>query len=210
MEPGVECVADVAALRREIAALKMQRAEDARAAEQRTAEEQRRRADDARAVELRAGEEQRRRADDARRVEQQRRVYYWYFNKISFEVCRNAASLVDSAIISGALPALCASTHLRAHRHHLSPAVNPGNDGGRAADRSFPLLFVNSKNLSSTTAHTVWAPGSSGPVAHSPSRKAPVVFPGAALHGCKRPPKIFLGASPPDSKRSATVRVMVK
>ena len=66
----------------------------------------------------------------------------------------NAASLVDSGMIFGALPALYASSHLNMHKHHLSPATNPGNDGKLGVIKSFPLLLVNCKNLSSTIAQT--------------------------------------------------------
>jgi hypothetical protein len=66
----------------------------------------------------------------------------------------NAASLVDSGIIFGALPSLYASNHLNIHKHHLSPETKPGNDGKCGVIKSFPLLLVNCKNLSSTIAHT--------------------------------------------------------
>jgi hypothetical protein len=61
---------------------------------------------------------------------------------------------VDSGIIFGALPALYASSHRNIHKHHLSPATKPGNDGRLGVIKSFPLLLVNSKNLLSTIAQT--------------------------------------------------------
>ena len=82
----------------------------------------------------------------------------------------NAILFVDSAIILGAFPALYASNHRKAHKHHLSPATNPGNLPGIGVIKLFPLLLVNCKNSSSIIPQTTCVPISVGPVTQLPSR----------------------------------------
>ena len=53
----------------------------------------------------------------------------------------------------GALPASCASSHLKAHKHHLSPASSPGNPP-LGVLKSFPRLLVNVKKSLVIEAHT--------------------------------------------------------
>ena len=125
MDPGVECVvecvADVAAMRREIAALKLQCAEDARAVELRSAEEQRRRAEDARAV------EQRRRAEDARAVAQTRaRAELQLLDETLKDtgIERKGLELLDSTATRGPVANYSATLNYGARVSKVSALVN--------------------------------------------------------------------------------------
>ena len=81
--------------------------------------------------------------------------YTWVRNPDS----ENLPEGLELNFILGATPAIRASSHLRAHKHHLSPAFNPGKlNSGLAVVRSFPLRFVKSRNSSVIIAQTVWVP----------------------------------------------------
>jgi len=55
---------------------------------------------------------------------------------------------VASSITAGALPASADSSHLLAHKHHLSPAFRPGKlNSGLGVVRSFPFSFENCKKI---------------------------------------------------------------
>ena len=85
-----------------------------------------------------------------------------------------AALFVASSTTCGAAPERRASSHLVAHKHHLSPAFRPGkSNSGRGVDKSFPAARLKAKKASVITAQTVWLPTSCGPVT-TPSRKKPV------------------------------------
>ena len=81
----------------------------------------------------------------------------------SFEATRRAEISVASTRAGSTTPASTASRHLPAHKHHASPGRSPGNDP-RGVSKSFPRERVYFKNSGVTSAHTVWAPISLGPV----------------------------------------------
>lgn len=73
--------------------------------------------------------------------------------------------LVDSKITFGAFPALNASCHLEAQRHHLSPSRKPGKlYSGTLVLKSLPTKIEKFKNASVIIQHTVCKPKSSTPV----------------------------------------------
>jgi hypothetical protein len=61
----------------------------------------------------------------------------------------NADLSVAFISTGGASPALRASSHLCAQRHHLSPGFNPGNPGCEVI-KLFPFVLVKFKNLEVT------------------------------------------------------------
>src|SRR5210317_15833 len=87
-----------------------------------------------------------------------------FFKYSSFTIER-VAILVDFNITLGALPALKASSHLEAHKHHLSPSHKPGKlYSGILVLRSLPTDFEKLKNSFVIIQQTVCKPTSSTPV----------------------------------------------
>lgn len=109
------------------------------------------------------------------------RYFYFFYISLAYSL-RVLRGTVSSALIwvlsnlmKGAQLALNASTQRLMHKHHWSPAINPGNwYSGLGVMRSFPLCRLNSKKASVTMAHTRWLPTSSSLVLQQPSLKNPV------------------------------------
>ena len=80
--------------------------------------------------------------------------------------------------------------HLKAHKHHLSPAFKPLKLYiGISLVKSFPLFFEKSKNSSVIIAQTVCVPMSLLPVLQNPSLYTPVT--GFKQHNSRSLPKTF-------------------
>ena len=108
-------------------------------------------------------------------VRRQARSSAWRFRSASAQ-WSSAPSCVARSTTRGAEPASNASCQRGAQRHHLSPALSPGNPySGIGVDRSFPRDRENVRNSSVMTVHTVWLPTSSAPVSQHPFRKKPVI-----------------------------------
>ena len=89
----------------------------------------------------------------------------------SIATTSSARACVAPSTTAGAQPAPCASSQRAAQTHQRSPGDSPGKpDSGRGVERSLPAMALNSRNSAVMTAHTVWLPTSSGPVAQQPSR----------------------------------------
>ena len=116
----------------------------------------------------------------------------------------SAASFVASSTTLGATPASNASCHRSAHKHHLSPGRNPGNEGRRGVIKSFPRLRVNVRNGSSITAATTCRPSSFASVRQYPSRNHPVR--GDVPHGASAVPRTLRGVSECANDDMARVR----
>lgn len=82
-----------------------------------------------------------------------------FFCIVSNDTKSNRCLLEDSKTTGGAALFSKASLYLKAHKHQWSPFFNPGNwYYGIGVIKSFPLDFVNYKNLSFTFAHTTCVP----------------------------------------------------
>ena len=106
----------------------------------------------------------------------------------------NALMCVLSSLINGAQLAFNASTQRLMHKHHWSPATNPGNwYSGLGVMRSFPFWRLYCKNWFVTIAHTRWLPTSSSLVLQHPSLKKPVK--GSKEQGMSGSPNTFKAIS---------------
>lgn len=77
-----------------------------------------------------------------------------YSSNISLSTYSKVLLFVAFKSSNDAFPALYASLHLNAQRHHLSPYFKPGKPP-LGVVKSFPCELVYSKNSSVTSAHTV-------------------------------------------------------
>ena len=117
-----------------------------------------------------------------------------YCSRILSGTSSSALILVLSSLIMGAQFSCAASIQRFRHRHHWSPATNPGNwYSGLGVIRSFPFAKLNCKNSSLTMAQTRWLPTSSALVLQQPSRKKPVR--GSNEQGTKGCPNTFKATS---------------
>jgi len=122
-------------------------------------------------------------------VRRQARSSAWRFRSASAQ-WSSAPSCVARSTTRGAEPASNASCQRGAQRHHLSPALSPGNPySGIGVERSFPRDRENARNSSVMTVHTVWLPTSSAPVSQHPLRKKPVI--GSDEQDSSVPPNTF-------------------